>query len=54
MGVSVAIAIRQALIASREEIGETFDPDWYNNCVGPFTVETVQLSSGVTADDFVL
>ena len=54
MGVSVALAIRQALIASRRHLGQQFDSDWYNNCIGPYTLEAIQLNSGVTADDFYL
>ena len=55
MGVSIALAIRATIIAAREEIGGTSDQESsYNDCNGPFTVEKIQLNSGVTAEHFVL
>ena len=55
MGVSVALAIRHTLLAAREEIARTSDQEnWYHNCDGPYTVEKIQLYSGVNADHFTL
>jgi len=51
MGVSVALAIRNAVKAARTEV----DPSsgWYN-IVGPMTVEQIQRDTAVTASHFTL